>query len=79
MGGNDGPSNTEPNHHNKRKQQNGVGGSNGFKSLGLSETVYKGIVKLGFRVRLQVFVCWWQTQRRSTYFVSVFLPKRKLQ
>ena len=53
MVGTDGPSSTEPNHH-KRKQQNGVGGSNGFKSLGLSEAVYKGIVKLGFRVRMFV-------------------------
>lgn len=29
----------------------GGGGSNGFKALGLSEEVYKGIVRMGFRVR----------------------------
>jgi hypothetical protein len=35
------------NNNNKRKQS---GGSNGFKSLGLSDVVYKGIERMGFRV-----------------------------
>jgi hypothetical protein len=33
------------------KSGNLVGGSNGFKTLSLSEPVYNGIVRLGFRVR----------------------------
>lgn len=39
----------------KRKQGGGGGGGggagNGFKPLGLSDSVYRGIVKMGFRVR----------------------------
>lgn len=35
-----------------RKQgMNGSGAGNGFQPLGLSDSVYKGIVRMGFRVR----------------------------
>ena len=34
----------------------GGGGSNGFKALGLSEAVYKGIVRMGFRVGFGQFI-----------------------
>lgn len=50
-------------HHNKKRKQGGGGGSggggggnNGFKSLGLSEPVYRGIVRMGFRVSHQLLL-----------------------
>jgi len=34
----------------------GSGGGNGFKALGLSEPVYSGIVRMGFRVRAIILI-----------------------
>lgn len=36
----------------KRRRGSSANVSNGFKSLGLSDEVYKGIVRMGFKVRL---------------------------
>ena len=36
----------------KKAGSGGGNGANGFKALGLSESVYHGIVRMGFRVRL---------------------------
>jgi hypothetical protein len=35
----------------KRRKMGGGGSSNGFQSLGLSDPVYGGIIRMGFRVR----------------------------
>ena len=35
---------------NKKGGGGGAGVNNGFKALGLSEEVYRGIVRMGFRV-----------------------------
>lgn len=40
-----------PGDSGKNRGSGGGGGANGFKALGLSESVYHGIVRMGFRVR----------------------------
>ena len=35
----------------KKSNNGGSGNSGGFQSMGLSEEVYRGIMKMGFRVR----------------------------
>jgi hypothetical protein len=37
---------------NNTKGNNNTSGTNGFKALGLSDHVYRGIVKMGFRVSI---------------------------
>jgi hypothetical protein len=42
---------TSASSNNKRKHgAPGAGSANGFKALGLSDEVYRGIVRMGFRV-----------------------------
>lgn len=36
--------------HSGKSNTGGGGGSNGFKALNLSDEVYKGVVRMGFRV-----------------------------
>jgi hypothetical protein len=36
---------------NSKKWKGGGGSANGFKALGLTDDVYRGIVRMGFRVR----------------------------
>ena len=38
---------------NSQRKTGGGGTANGFKALGLSDHVYRGIVKMGFRVSLE--------------------------
>jgi len=44
---------TTDNNHNRYQRSNNnnkkKGGGNGFQSLGLSDAVYRGIVRMGFR------------------------------
>lgn len=61
-------STNDSNNDTKRRKKGGGGGSgsiNGFQSLGLSDEIYRGISKMGFRVSCfllvvynRCFVCW---------------------
>ena len=54
----------------KRGAGGGGGGSNGFKALGLSEAVYKGIVRMGFRVGGHFLprIVWWRYNFSTNFF-----------